>query len=203
MPVQTRSAATQARIIRAARELFLERNFADVTMDQIADRAAATKGAVYHHYSSKEQLYLEMLHADFAEKGQLFAQAVEMEGTCRQRLFRLTSDYFHLPHNERALITLVRRDIIIFNGDEREKLVRAYQAALPQQVEKILTDGMRDDQLMPADPRLLAWSFVALVEVSLSPHAGRVFPGPEAKVDHVLNLFLDGASLHREDLNHE
>jgi len=67
MPVQTRSAATQARIIRAARELFLERNFADVTMDQIADRAAATKGAVYHHYSSKEQLYLEMLHADFAE----------------------------------------------------------------------------------------------------------------------------------------
>ena len=45
MAVQERSTATQARIVSAARTLFLGRNFADVTMEQVASSAEATKGS--------------------------------------------------------------------------------------------------------------------------------------------------------------
>ncbi|MBT7013048.1 MAG: hypothetical protein HN961_09060, partial [Planctomycetes bacterium] len=90
---------------------------------------------------------------------------------------------------------LVRRDAHVFEPATRARLVRAYQAALPELIQSILTDGMAHDELAPADARLLSWDFVALVEVSLSPHAGRVFPGPVAKVDHVLQLFFDGAAV--------
>ncbi|MDP6849750.1 MAG: TetR/AcrR family transcriptional regulator [Planctomycetota bacterium] len=194
MATQERSSATQARILDAARALFLERNFADVTMEQVAATAQATKGAVYHHFASKEELYLAMLHADLEDKRELFQRAVDMPGNCRERLRRLTSDYFHLPRGHREIISLVRRDVNVFEGDARTSLIRAYQSALPEQVEKILCDGVEAKQIEAADPRLLSWSFVALVEVSLSPHAGRVFPGGEAKLDHILNLFFDGAS---------
>jgi len=43
------------------------------------------------------------------------------------------------------------------------------------------------------DAKLLAWSYVALVEVSLNPHAESVFPNIEAKLTHLLNLFFCGA----------
>ena len=47
------SEATAARILDCARELFAERGFAAVGLDEIAGRAQVTRGAVYHHYDSK------------------------------------------------------------------------------------------------------------------------------------------------------
>lgn len=192
--MQQRSSATRSRILDAARDLFLSRSFADVTVDQVAAQAGTTKGGVYHHYGSKGDLYLAMLHRDLKQKAALFHKAVEMEGSCRDRLRRLTLDYFKLPRRTREAITLVRRDVNLFSGEIRARLVRAYQQALPGQVEVILRDGIRSGELPDCDARLLSWSFIALVEVSLSPHAGRIFPGAEAKLDHVLNLFFDGAN---------
>ena len=61
-----------ASIMAAAENLFIERNYADVTMDQIASGAQVTKGAVYYHFSGKEELYLKMLHTDLEEKKKLF-----------------------------------------------------------------------------------------------------------------------------------
>ncbi len=185
---------TASRLLTEARTLFLKRAYADVTLDQVVAAAQVTKGALYHHFKSKEELYLALLHQDLAEKRELFQRAVDHPGDCRERLRRLTQSFFELPGEKRDLITLVRRDTNVFEEPVRSELVRAYQAALPAQVEAILRDGMRDGELAATDPRLLSWDFVALVEVSLSPYAGSVHPRDEAKLDHVLNLFFRGAS---------
>ncbi len=192
--MQQRSTVTRTRILDAARDLFLARSFAEVTIDQVAAAADTTKGGVYYHFESKEDLYMAMLLRDLEEKKELFRQAVEMEGSCRQRLHRLTLDYFRLPRGKREAITLLRRDVNLFTGEARTRLVRAYQRALPGQVEAILCAGIDAGEIAPCDARLLSWSFVALVEVSLSPHAGRIFPGVEAKLEHVMQLFFEGAA---------
>jgi len=50
--------ATRAAIVGSAEELFAERGFWGVTLDEIADRAGLTKGAVYSNFESKEDLLL-------------------------------------------------------------------------------------------------------------------------------------------------
>jgi len=52
-----RRAATIASIISAAGELFTARGFAATSIDDIARRAGVAKGAVYHHFDSKEQIF--------------------------------------------------------------------------------------------------------------------------------------------------
>jgi AcrR family transcriptional regulator len=52
-----RRAATIAAIISAASELFTVRGFAATSIDDIASRAGVAKGAVYHHFESKEQIF--------------------------------------------------------------------------------------------------------------------------------------------------
>jgi len=52
-----RRAATIASIISAASELFSARGFAATSIDDIASRARVAKGAVYHHFESKEQIF--------------------------------------------------------------------------------------------------------------------------------------------------
>jgi AcrR family transcriptional regulator len=52
-----RRAATTEAILDAARRLFGERGFAVTTMDDIAQVAHVAKGAVYHHFKTKEALF--------------------------------------------------------------------------------------------------------------------------------------------------
>jgi AcrR family transcriptional regulator len=48
---------TKAAIVKAARRIFGERGFAAATMDDIAAGARVAKGAVYHHFRTKEELF--------------------------------------------------------------------------------------------------------------------------------------------------
>lgn len=48
---------TRASIVKAARRIFGERGFASTTMDGIAAGARVAKGAVYHHFPTKEAVF--------------------------------------------------------------------------------------------------------------------------------------------------
>lgn len=50
-------ARTRSRIIEAARRLFNRHGFERVSIDQIMAGAGLTRGAFYHHFDSKDQLY--------------------------------------------------------------------------------------------------------------------------------------------------
>jgi AcrR family transcriptional regulator len=50
-------AATRAALLQAARELFGSVGFADTSLDDVVARAHVTKGALYHHFGSKEGLF--------------------------------------------------------------------------------------------------------------------------------------------------
>lgn len=193
----SRSEKTIAKIFHAAEELFLAKSYAEVTMEQIAERSGMTKGALYHHFASKEELYLEFMHADLAAKELLFRRAIGAGKGCRERLSGLTRAYFELPRRKIDLIRLVRRDANVFPKGDRQRLVRAYQAALPQLVEEVIRDGIKRGELAPADARLLAWQFVALVEVTLGPYASKIYKDTDKKLNHVLDLFLRGAAKKR------
>src|ERR1700735_2258493 len=52
-----RRQATRAAIVKAAKRLFGERGFAGTTMDNVATSAHVAKGAVYHHFETKEALF--------------------------------------------------------------------------------------------------------------------------------------------------
>ncbi|MEY2398289.1 MAG: hypothetical protein QOJ00_1463 [Actinomycetota bacterium] len=48
---------TRAALVTAAREIFGSQGFAATNTEQIAAKAGVTKGAVYHHFAGKEDLF--------------------------------------------------------------------------------------------------------------------------------------------------
>ena len=52
-----RRAATTEAILKAGRRLFGDRGFAATTIDDIAEAAQVAKGAVYHHFATKEAVF--------------------------------------------------------------------------------------------------------------------------------------------------
>jgi AcrR family transcriptional regulator len=54
------AAETRETILRVAGELFAERGYQATSVADIASAAGATKGAVFHHFKSKDELFVEI-----------------------------------------------------------------------------------------------------------------------------------------------
>lgn len=58
MPTQAeRTEATRGRLISTARRLFAEKGFAATSTEEILSEAGVSRGALYHHYASKTDLF--------------------------------------------------------------------------------------------------------------------------------------------------
>ncbi len=58
-----RSAATRHALIEAARRLWGERGYAEVSTPEIAEAAGVTRGAMYHQYADKAALFRAVIEA--------------------------------------------------------------------------------------------------------------------------------------------
>jgi AcrR family transcriptional regulator len=66
-----RRAATRRALLEAGRELFAERGFAAAGQEEIVERAGVTRGALSHHFATKQGLFravVESLEHELAER---------------------------------------------------------------------------------------------------------------------------------------
>jgi len=65
------SEATRRKLLRVGRDLFARRGYADVPTEEIVRRAGVTRGALYHHFRDKRDLFaavVEELEQDVMER---------------------------------------------------------------------------------------------------------------------------------------
>jgi AcrR family transcriptional regulator len=78
-PKQERAWRTRAHILQMAAELFAERGYATVTLQDVAERASMTKGAVYFHYKNKEALAVAVVQEHYARWPRLLEDVAATE----------------------------------------------------------------------------------------------------------------------------
>ncbi len=87
-PVGGDARKTRERIIAAAATCFNSREYSETSMEQIASEAGLTGPAIYAHFGSKEDLFIETAK-DFIQRGHLtMAEATSPPGTWDERLAR-------------------------------------------------------------------------------------------------------------------
>ena len=175
----------RALLLAAARRVFLERGYYAATLDQIADEAGFSKGAVYSRFASKADMFLALLEDRIAERAAQNARlAGELAGTGNfAALLDLAERAERGAPGWRLLVTEFR-----VHAARDPELNRRYAALHAQAVEGVahifaeVSKENVDD--LPFPPRLMA-------ELWLAIETGRALEqmtDPDA---------LSGAALHR------
>jgi TetR/AcrR family transcriptional regulator len=91
-----KSIITQNKIAETARELFLEKGFDGVRMQELADRAGVNKGLLHHYFKNKQSLFDEV----FANAiDQLFGEievSLTNEGSLEDKINLIVDAYFDM-----------------------------------------------------------------------------------------------------------
>jgi len=88
--VQGRAQATRRSLLEAAARLFHERGYAGTSISDISEASGRTSGAVYFHYTSKEQLAVAVMDAHFALWPELVGRQERTGLPALERMVRLS-----------------------------------------------------------------------------------------------------------------
>ena len=160
-----RSASTRAKLIKAARTLFARRGYAGVATEEIVRRAGVTRGALYHQFQTKEDLFLavyEQVERDLTER-------------VDQRVLGLTSPFAAMRAGIRAFLEECRapevQRIVLIDGPavlgwERWRAIdeRYGMGLLRLPLRRLATAGRFDPTLVDGFAHML---LAALGEVAL------------------------------------
>ena len=83
---------TREKILDAARELFITEGYDGVSMRQVAERIEYSPTAIYVHFADKDDLFRELVHADFARLAGVFQDAANLSDPV-ERIKRIGSAY--------------------------------------------------------------------------------------------------------------
>jgi AcrR family transcriptional regulator len=65
-PKGDKRARTRAKLLEAARSLILEKGHENTTLEEIAERAGMTTGAIYGNFKNRDELFISLGHAYWA-----------------------------------------------------------------------------------------------------------------------------------------
>ena len=73
---QARARTTRNALLRAGRECFVEKGFAETSVNDVVARAGASVGTLYHHFGGKNELFVALYELYQARQEERAAQAV-------------------------------------------------------------------------------------------------------------------------------
>lgn len=120
LPAQPCPGATQ--VLKAARELFAEHGVDAVSMQDVATRAGVSKANIFHHYASKEALYLAVMRACVQNKTVDVKALIASPAPFAERLLALLSGQIDDMLCDASATRLVMREVSNAH-DERARLI--------------------------------------------------------------------------------
>jgi TetR/AcrR family transcriptional regulator, transcriptional repressor for nem operon len=154
---------TKEHILNVALELFLKSSYKGVTMQDIVTKTKLSKGAFYHYFKSKEELFLEIMNLFYN------SMLIDYNKFSHESLYQFGNDYLtemmakfnsdnifkdRMLYNNSNIFFLIFESIRIF-PDFRKKFIKSQQNELKEWIKIVelarekeeIKSSMTDEQI--------------------------------------------------------
>lgn len=155
-------------ILDAAARLFTEKGYDDTSLQDIILDTKLSKGAIYHHFASKEEI-LEAIFNRIGEENTAALTKVLEEPSLKgieklRRIFKAA-----LTNSNQSLMLTVTPRLLDNPRFLAMQIKQLYQIVVPEFIEPILRQGIGDGTIQAQNPRELAEAIMILSNVWLNP----------------------------------
>lgn len=197
---RTRQCAADRRkaIVAAARDVFLERGYANSSIDAVVERSGGSKATVYQLFGNKEGL-LAALVAEGAEELAHLVEALPLDGGLEDSLRTFGRGYLNLVLRPERL-GLFR--LVVGECARVPEIGDVFYRSGPQSCGKGMTrffsSVMERGLIRRADPERTAYQFIhalrgdLYMQVLLNPTRAPTPHEIDQHIDFVVRTFLDG-----------
>lgn len=163
----------QELILRVAADLLAERGYHDMSLDEIAARVGISKGTIYLHFPSKEDLVIALFEQGMTSFAQALDETLSGDGSPREKLARIiervTANMASDPHSQ-LFGAVMRQPELLSRLAERREGMRQAMEEPRRRLAEVIEQGKALGEFDPLLPTpLLLTVFTTL----LSPHLYR------------------------------
>jgi AcrR family transcriptional regulator len=141
-------AESHARILKAARALFVKRGYDATTARDIAARAGLSVGSLFLHFKSKADILKTIIWADNEAQYDLMRRLVPARAPVKERLLRMAQIGYEQETAQLPLVAVVQSYKWLWDA-ETEREYRSTTEPMAQLIRQILQDGMRAGEIRP------------------------------------------------------
>lgn len=168
MPKKYNSQATIETILSVSAKLFLEKGFDKTSMHDIAETAGISKGAIYHHFRSKD----EIIGAVTQRQGQAVQAAMEKWIAETDSLNGKEKLQFILEKNIDSQTAHYLDDVMCVRMKSAEFVFSYMKDCVDKDsrlISEIIKQGMEDGSIVTDFPEECAEAFLLLINVWCDP----------------------------------
>ena len=142
-------------IIKIAANLFSQKSFHDVTMDEIAEKVGVAKGTIYLYFSSKDNLYLEILEHTFGSIEALLEKEVNTASLAPEKLKNVLAIIIKFYRGNIDVLKILSRDETHLI-QEHHDLTEKWRLRRIELYEKIIEKGIKEGSFKTRNTELAA-----------------------------------------------
>jgi TetR/AcrR family fatty acid metabolism transcriptional regulator len=152
----------RAQILRAAAGVFSQHGFHKAKIEEIAKEAGIGKGTVYEYFSSKKELFKEMIEESLSQYIDLALNETAAADDYVQKLEKIVdvNIYFATVHRDLAKVILSDPGGI---GENLKKWMMATKVRIKEVVEDIILSGRERGAFRKVDPTMAAQVFLGAI----------------------------------------
>ena len=155
-------------ILDVSTRLFSEKGYYDTSLQDIINETKLSKGAIYHHFSSKEDILKAIFHRLGNENAEIFAKIRDdnrLRGIEKLRKIFQTAVF----HSNQSVLLTVSPCLLNNPRFLAMQIEQIYELIAPQFVEPILAEGIKDGSINIENPHEIAEAIMILTNVWLNP----------------------------------
>ncbi|MTI61556.1 MAG: TetR/AcrR family transcriptional regulator [Firmicutes bacterium] len=183
---------TKDMIVDAALRLFADRGYAETSMSSIAEEAGVSKGTLYLYFSSKEEMFREMMETGFEAMLKQIGSLIKKDRPVKELVY----DYIRISHDfceENKEVSRIIADNFakVISDEFKERMDKQLEEMLSY-LRILIERGIKDGVFKTINTEFMLIYLLRVVTVFHERMFMEMNITPEEKIDTLYKLIMRG-----------
>ncbi len=182
---------TREEILKAALNLFSTNNYHATSMSMIAEEAGVSKGTVYWHFDSKEDLFRELVLAGLDYFHENYEKIQSEDLNAEEKIYEIIDFSVKMLAENLKMGNILQNNIQLISSEFQKKMIERHKSAI-NVIKLVIEQGINEGTIKTNNSHNTAVMILTLIFNTHSQELYYNFDNVSEDVDFIYNFIMQG-----------